>query len=161
MNHVRINTSIYATEDPDRVMVALHNMFTFNDADVVKENRSETVALKLDVSVRFEVEVIRVVLELDDTACLAKLKVKLNENSIEECARSILYQSRSHVEGNTIRLSFKLHKQAAFMGLVHFSEMHESPLGPINVDITTDDVDGFINWLAPRVIVVKKETAKD
>ena len=150
MIHVRINTSIYATEDADRVMAALHKMFVFNHDDVVEESRTEMVTLKIDPSIQYEVTVTRIILEFDSTACLAKLRSKIGDKYIQECARSILYDSKTHLDAETWRVSFKLHKQAAFMDVLHFAEMHESPLGPINVDVTSDDIDSFINWFSPR-----------
>ncbi len=150
MIHVRINTSIYPTEDPERVMAALKNMFVFDENKVQRETKAEAVQLKLDVMVRYDVEVTRVVIEIEGKDCLEKLKEAFKNESIEECARAVLFGSRHRVEGDNVRLSFRLHKQAAFMGKVHFSELHESPLGPINVDITTDEPVPFIDWLAPR-----------
>ncbi|HME55181.1 MAG TPA: RNA-binding domain-containing protein [Candidatus Lokiarchaeia archaeon] len=150
MIHVRINTSIYATEDADRVLTAMKKMFIFNQADVVEEPKTELVTLKIDPGIQYEVNVTRIILEFDDTACLSKLQTKIHDNYIQECARSILYDSKTHLDGETFRVSFKIHKQAAFMDVLHFTEMHESPLGPINVDVTSDDIDGFIDWIAPR-----------
>nr|MDO8085303.1 RNA-binding domain-containing protein [Candidatus Sigynarchaeum springense] len=150
MNRVRINTSIYPTEDAERVMAALKNMFVFDDKQVQRENKVESVQLKLNVTVRYDVEVTRVVIEIEGKECLEKLKGAFKNDFIEECARSVLFSSKHLIEGNTYRLSFRLHKQAAYMGKVHFSELHESPLGPINIDITTDEPVAFIDWLAPR-----------
>ncbi len=150
MIHVRINTSTYPTEDPDRVMAALKNVFAFDESQVQRETKMETVQLKLDMMARYEVEATRLVLELDGRDCLEKLRDMFKNESIEECARAVLFDSKHPIEGNAFRLSFRLNKQAAFMGKVHFSELHESPLGPINVDITTDDPVPLIDWLAPR-----------
>jgi uncharacterized protein len=159
MIHVRINTSIYPTEDPDRVMAALKNMFVFDENQIQRETKAETVQLKLDMMARYEVDVTRLVLEADGRACLEKLRELFKTEYIEECARSVLFTSKHAVEGDVFRLSFRLHKQAAFMGKVHFSELHESPLGPINVDITTDEPLPTIDWLAPRDTTPKKERA--
>ncbi len=150
MIHVKINTSIYPTEDPDRVMAALKNMFVFDESQIQREMRMENVQLKLDMMARYEVAVTRLVLEFDGRNCLEKLRGMFKNESIEECARAVLFDSKHPVEGNAFRLSFRLHKQAALLGKVHFSELHESPLGPINVDITTDDPIPFIDWFTPR-----------
>nr|MDO8110351.1 RNA-binding domain-containing protein [Candidatus Sigynarchaeota archaeon] len=152
---MRINTSIYPTEDPGRVMAALKKMFVFSDAQVQQERKTEVVSLKIDVSIRYEVEVTRVVIETNDRLCLEKLQGLFRDEYIQECARSVLYSSRTRVEGNATKVSFKLHKQAAYIGVVHFSELHESPLGPINVDIITDDFEEFVNWFAPRETMAK------
>ena len=160
MIHVRINTSIYPTEDPARVMAALKNMFVFDESQVQREAKLESVQLKLDVMVRYEVEVTRLVLEVEGRACLEKLRSMFRDEHIEECARSLLFSSKRLADGNAFHLSFRLHKQAAFIGKVHFSELHESPLGPINVDITTDDPVPFIDWLTPREAPPTKKPAK-
>jgi predicted RNA binding protein with dsRBD fold (UPF0201 family) len=164
MIHVRINTSIYPTEDPGRVLAALDKMFGIDPAIMQKETRVETVQLKLDMKMKYDVTVTRVVVECEGTACLEKLRSLFKNENIEECARAVLYDSRGTLDGGLFRLAFRLHKQAAFMGKVHFSELHESPLGPINVDITTDAFDSFIDWFAPRIsadagTVTKKDRA--
>jgi len=51
------------------------------------------------------------------------------------------------MEGN--RLVFYLNKQAAYAGHVSFSAPEgESPLGPIQVIIETENTDQLIDWLA-------------
>lgn len=160
MIRVKINASVYPTEDPDRVMAALKNMFSFEESQVHRETRVETVQLKIDMMVRYNVEVTRLVLEFDSKDCLEPLKRMFKDEHIEECARSVLYSSKHGVDGHAFRLSFRVHKQAALMGKVHFSELHESPLGPINVDITTAEPDTFIDWIAPREILPEKKPEK-
>ncbi len=48
-------------------------------------------------------------------------------------------------ESKTINL--KLSKQAAFAGSINMVDDDLSPLGEIEVKITTEDVDEFANWL--------------
>ena len=48
-------------------------------------------------------------------------------------------------------ISFCLNKQVAFAGHVSFSEEQaESPLGPIRVNIETDNAEQLIDWLAEK-----------
>ena len=46
---------------------------------------------------------------------------------------------------------FKLSKQAAYAGLVNMIGEDLSALGEINVIIETDDVDAFLDWIAPQI----------
>ncbi|RLE88897.1 MAG: hypothetical protein DRJ49_04330 [Thermoprotei archaeon] len=68
----------------------------------------------------------------------------------------ILDAAREHLKRGTIRdtVVFYLHKQAAYMGIVAFCTVpeKESPLGAIEFTVKTDDVEAFIDWLAPRTV---------
>ena len=46
---------------------------------------------------------------------------------------------------------FKLSKQAAYAGLVNIISEDLSALGEINVRIETDNVDVFLDWIAPQI----------
>ncbi|MEX2757948.1 MAG: RNA-binding domain-containing protein, partial [Candidatus Sigynarchaeota archaeon] len=94
MIQVRINTSIYPTEDPERVMAALKNLFVFDENLVQRETKVETVQLKLDVMVRYDVNVTRIVLEIEGKECLEKMNTSIKNDSIEQSARSVLYSSK-------------------------------------------------------------------
>jgi predicted RNA binding protein with dsRBD fold (UPF0201 family) len=60
------------------------------------------------------------------------------------------------VEGN--RIVFFLNKQAAYAGHVSFSAPEgESPLGPIQVILETEDPEQLIDWLAGKPEERKKE----
>ena len=77
---------------------------------------------------------------------LAPLKGLLRQDRIRDAARSILF---SGIAGKTIR--FHLNKQVAYVDHVSFSQPSgESPLGPISVEISCDDPESVIDWVAPR-----------
>jgi predicted RNA binding protein with dsRBD fold (UPF0201 family) len=77
---------------------------------------------------------------------LIKLRNMLRNDRIRDAARRFLFKS---IRGNMI--SFCLNKQVAFSGHISFSEQTaESPLGPIRVNIETDNAEQFINWLAEK-----------
>lgn len=77
---------------------------------------------------------------------LAPLQGLLRQDRIRDAARSILF---SGVTGKTIR--FHLNKQVAYVNHISFSQpTGESPLGPITVEISCDDPESLIDWLAPR-----------
>jgi len=77
---------------------------------------------------------------------LIKLRNMLRNDRIRDAARRYLFKS---IRGNMI--SFCLNKQVAFYGHISFSEQTaESPLGPIKVNIETDNTEQLIDWLAEK-----------
>jgi len=114
-------TPINPTEDTDKVMKTLSNMFDYDE--VVMAGDYISVNGGMD--------------------SLLKLKDALEVRRIRNTARKMLINGSD--DGV---IYFKLNKQAAFSGTVNFTE-GDSPLGEIRVKIETDDVEGFIDWLAP------------
>ena len=79
---------------------------------------------------------------------LFKLRNLLHNDRIRDASRRMLFKS---IRGNMI--SFYLNKQVAFVGHISFSEeSSESPLGPIRVNIETDDPERLIDWLAEKTL---------
>jgi len=77
---------------------------------------------------------------------LLKLRIMLHNDRIRDASRRLLFKS---IRGNMI--SFCLNKQVAFAGHVSFSEeTAESPLGPIRVNIETENPQQLIEWLAEK-----------
>jgi len=77
---------------------------------------------------------------------MLKLRNMLRNDRIRDASRRLLFKS---IRGNMI--SFCLNKQVAFAGHVSFSEQTaESPLGPIRVNIETDNTEQLIDWLAEK-----------
>ena len=91
--------------------------------------------------------------ELANNKVLAVSKNAESLSTIYEQARSraILGVFRRVLEYNTIANStwFYLNKQAAHAGIVSICEEEsESPLGPIKITITSNQLQSIINWLA-------------
>jgi predicted RNA binding protein with dsRBD fold (UPF0201 family) len=77
---------------------------------------------------------------------LFKLRNLLRNDRIRDASRRLLFKS---IRGNMI--SFYLNKLVAFVGHISFSEeLGESPLGPIRVNIETDNPEQLIDWLAEK-----------
>jgi hypothetical protein len=78
---------------------------------------------------------------------LQKLHMIFREKRILGAARRTL---RRGIRGN--RIFFYLNKQAAFVGNISFvgEFTTESPLGPIEMDISTNNPEKLIDWLTPR-----------
>lgn len=69
---------------------------------------------------------------------------QLKRQRIRDAARAVL---RRGIEGN--KTIFRLNKQVAAIGKVSFSE-EEHPLGDIAVEISADDINAFIDEIAPN-----------
>jgi len=125
----RIEAPLNPTEDPEKVLRAVHNLFP----------NSRLVTEKADVRhSRLHATMTR----LED---LENLKSLLKQEAIRDAARKILFNS---VSGSTIAVY--LNKQAAFAGKASFCERYdESPLGPITLVITSESPELVIDWLAP------------
>ena len=88
-----------------------------------------------------------------DQSSLEKFRMILQRDRIRAAARSLLRRS---VEGN--RIVFFLNKQAAYAGHVSFSAPEgESPLGPIQVIVETENLEELIDWLAGKPEERKRE----
>ena len=77
---------------------------------------------------------------------LIKFRNLLRNDRIRDAARRALLIG---TRGDAI--VFCLNKQVAFAGHISFSEQTaESPLGPIRVNIESDNAEQLINWLAEK-----------
>jgi uncharacterized protein len=126
---VFVETEIYPTESEENVRTSITS-FLDNKAITVKsvaKGSTLTAVAKGQES-------------------LIKLRNMLRNDRIRDAARRLLFKS---IRGNMI--SFCLNKQVAFSGHISFSEQTaESPLGPIRVNIETDNAEQLINWLAEK-----------
>ncbi len=77
---------------------------------------------------------------------LSKFGNLLRRERIRDAARGVLFKG---LKGDTI--TFYLNKQVAYAGHASFSEpTAESPLGPIRIQIKSNNPVKLIDWLAPR-----------
>ncbi|MDY9922369.1 RNA-binding domain-containing protein [Methanobacterium sp.] len=113
---------VHPTEDLDKVIEALSNVFDYDDILIAEES----------VTVN------------GNTSCLFPFKEFLEKRQIRDTARKIILKGWDE-ESKTINL--KLSKQAAFAGMINLVDDDLSPLGEIEVKITTTDVEEFANWL--------------
>jgi uncharacterized protein len=126
---VFVETQINPTENEESVKAAINNFLdnaTITIKPFIKGNSLTAVAKGQD--------------------SLLKLRNLLHNDRILDASRRLLFKS---IRGNMI--SFYLNKQVAFVGHISFSEeSSESPLGPIRVNIETDDPEQLIDWLAEK-----------
>ena len=126
---VFVEAEIYPTESEDKVKEAVNNFL--DDASI-------TIKPALKGSTLTAVA--------KGQNSLLKLRNMLRNDRIRDASRRLFFKS---TRGNMI--SFCLNKQVAFSGHISFSEeTAESPLGPIKVNIETDNPEQLIDWLAEK-----------
>jgi predicted RNA binding protein with dsRBD fold (UPF0201 family) len=126
---VFVETEIYPTESEENVKASVNSFL---------DNAVITVILAAKGSTLTAVA--------KGQESLIKLRNMLSNDRIRDAARRFFFKS---IRGNMI--SFCLNKQVAFAGHISFSEQTaESPLGPIRVNIETDNTEQLIDWLAEK-----------
>ena len=115
-------TPVHRTEDVQKVVESLNNVFWYDNIIIEESEIIISGSLK----------------------GLENLKESLEKRKVRETARKILEKG---IYKNYI--NFKLSKQAAFAGTPVLLDRGLSPLGEIEVKVETDDIEGFIDWLAP------------
>jgi len=115
-------TPVHRTEDVQKVVESLNHIFSYDNI-IIEES-------EIIISGRIE--------------GLEILKESLEKRKVRETARKILEKGihKNHI-------NFMLSKQAAFAGTPVLLDSELSALGEIEVKVETDDIEGFIDWLAP------------
>lgn len=129
--HVRASfrAHVSLTEDKGKVTRALRNLA---GANAVVEEQLGPEGLTLAC-------------EGEGLESLERLRSLLRLGRIRDAARPVLMRNSA---GGRILVAFN--RQAAFAGKVSFSELPgESPLGPIWLEVETDDPLGALDWIAP------------
>lgn len=121
---VYARSEVNPTEELDKVIKALSNIFDYDEIEVGDGYVCVTGGRE----------------------SLIRLRESLEKRKIRSTARSIMIKG---ITNNQIK--FNLSKQAAFVGVPNFVEGELSSLGEITVRINTDDVEKVIDWIAPDV----------
>jgi len=128
---VRVKTcvDVNPTEDLNKVRVAVEKVLGGIKLEIVRDGNRE-----------------RLVGESEGREALLRFHDLLRREQILDAARKVLFKG---IQGKTI--CFYLNKQVAYVGHISFSQsVGESPLGPIYVEIESDDPRAVIDWLAPK-----------
>ena len=127
---VKIEAEVNPTEDPEKVKASIENIFTPSSIELIPQHRGDLLRAKAT-----------------GREGLTKFYLLLRQERILSAARRILSKGTS---GSSI--VFCLNKQAAQVKRISFCEPEgESPLGPIRVEIESDEPKALIDWLAPRI----------
>lgn len=120
---LKAKAMVNPTEDLEKVTESLSNIFDYDDIEIGEDY----------------------VLVSGGMESLQILKDLLRERRIRDTASKILEKNTT---SNIIR--FSLSKQAALVGVPNFVEGYHSPLGEIEVEIETDEVEGLIQWITEK-----------
>ncbi|MHA1819654.1 MAG: RNA-binding domain-containing protein [Promethearchaeota archaeon] len=129
---VEAETILNPTEDLEKVKRVLHNLFDFDDEkdlEIIERNGEKYLRVSVN-----------------SVNALENLFEGFRRERIVQTARKYLL---SRVNGDSVR--FALNKQALYAKRFHFSqEYNESPMGPVIVTITSDDLETVLNYLVPE-----------
>ncbi|KYH42854.1 MAG: hypothetical protein AYL33_000140 [Candidatus Bathyarchaeota archaeon B63] len=126
---VRVCVDVNPTEDRNKVQIAVERTLGEVPLKVLQEGGKE-----------------RLIGESEGQEALLRFYNLLRREQILDAARKVLF---SGLTGNVIR--FYLNKQVAYAGHISFSQsVGESPLGPICVEIESDNPRALIDWLTPK-----------
>jgi predicted RNA binding protein with dsRBD fold (UPF0201 family) len=126
---LHVEAEIRPTESEEKVKTAVTNMF----GNLTTRVQPQKIGAALFA-------------EAKSREALENFRAALRRDRVRAAARKFLYTS---IRGNAV--TFFLNKQVAFTGHVSFSQENgESPLGPIKVDIESENLREIIDWLAPR-----------
>lgn len=121
---VELRASVSPSEDPVKVLAAMRQVF--GDCDYAIESSDKSVRLFSS-----------------STSCLQKLHDQLRDRHVRDAARRLMLRL---LEGDTLRLM--LNRQAASAGVLALcTSATESPLGPLNLSVRSDDPQKLIDWL--------------
>jgi predicted RNA binding protein with dsRBD fold (UPF0201 family) len=111
------------TEDLDKVIRAISNIFKFDELEIGEGY----------------------VIVTGDVESLLDLRESLKNRKIRDTAQRIFING---AEENKIK--FSLSKQAALVSIPNFVDREMSALGEIDVIIETDDINRFIEWMTAK-----------
>lgn len=123
---IRIRTSVHPTEDLVKIKRCISNIVDIIDFDIEKGKKSDYLFGKSH-----------------DRTDLEPLYQKIRSQKILDTCRGILFKN---IREDTTRLH--LNKQVLYMGHVNIS--FDPPMGPIELELQDDDIEGLIDWLCPE-----------
>lgn len=121
---VYAKAKINPTEDLDKVIKTLSNLFNYEDIEIGDDY----------------------VCIFGDKDSITNFKKELRERKIRGAARKVMIKG---IHGN--KIIFKLSKQAALVGIPNFIDTDILSLGEIEVKIKINDPMKFIDWIAPEI----------
>jgi len=126
---LKVCVNVNPTEDSNKVRVAVEKVLGGVPLEIIRDEGG-----------------IRFIGRSEGQEALLRFHDLLRREQILDAARRVLFNG---IQGNTIR--FYLNKQVAYVGHISFSQSAgESPLGPIQVEIESDNPHAVIEWLTPR-----------
>ncbi len=126
---ITVEVEVNPTEDLAKVKAAVENLFKLSSVELLCKGRGSLFNANAK-----------------GKETLGNFYTLLRQERILNAARRVLIRGTSED-----LITFCVNKQAAYMKHISFCEpVNESPLGPIKVEIKTDETKALIDWLAPR-----------
>jgi len=126
---VKACVDVNPTEDPNKIRIAVEKVLGKIHLEIVRDGDREQMVGKSE-----------------GRESLLRFHDLLRREQILDAARKVLFKG---VQRGIIH--FYLNKQVAYAGHISFSQSAgESPLGPICVEIESEDPRAVIDWLAPK-----------
>jgi len=124
---LKVETIVNPSEDTQKVIDAIANLFTRCSPEVSFRSRVVGRAVGSDsLAILYE--------QVSSRAAMGVLRRMLLDNRVGDST------------------SFLLNKQAATSGIAAvIEEEQESPLGPIRVTISCEELDALVDWLVPEL----------
>ena len=139
MLRIKIRCIIHPTEDKNKVLKAIKNIFD-----------GEIRLVKIDEN-KYEVQGYS-----EDLRSLEKLH---NMVRIEQIITAVRSYIEKHTRGN--RITLIIHKQAAYANKLSLIDSdRESPLGAIRIEIESDNINEIKDWLAPEIFTPIRKRKK-
>lgn len=125
MTRTLVRSWVLPTEDPDKVSLAIRNIF--GNMDLAYDGNASTFSGSLD-----------------GLEGLKSFRDKIAQDRIRDTLKRVFSRWRRGDE-----LSFGLNRQAAYVGHVSLSLENEDPMGPIQVNIS-GEIDSVISYLCDK-----------
>ena len=124
VSSIVLSATVSPSEDPDKVLAAMRQVF--GECDCAVEMGEASIRLTCSSS-----------------RCLQRLHDQLRDRHVRDTGRRLMLAS---LEGT--RLPLRLNRQAAAAGVLALcSSAVESPLGPLNLEVESDSPQQLIDWL--------------
>ncbi len=140
MIHIKVSTSVYPTEDLEKVIKAVSSLFTDIELEIepVEATESETgISPSFFLSGKGKIDILKTLHGL------------IRREEIIDSVRNKAFSKGLSSDGLSVR--FLLNKQAAFVGIPSVPAQEE-PLGSIEVVIRADsqaEMERLFEWLLP------------
>ena len=134
MIEVEIKAEVNPTEESEQVLIAMRNFADFSPDKVQKEEIGDNYFLYT--------------VKVSGRTSLQSMFLGLRSQRTVESARKLLMRKKREES-----VSFMLHKQGLFVQKFHFCHNpEESPMGPVWINIKSDDITRLLEYLVPHTI---------
>ena len=138
---ITLSADVKPTEDVEKVQQAIHNICPIAETEIIESANNVTLVKG----------------RAKGPEAIKLLARKFRDQRILEAVRHCFLKNMTNNA-----LIFGLHRQAAFMGRFHLSDLDDvSAMGPICVEIQAKNLQDVIDYISPPTIKGKPRYRKD